>query len=103
MNVKAEMQKIPTQLLYGKEGVIVGHIPCIISCVCTLFSGCGGAIQCTVTGPRKYSYDLLQGGLELPCTYRFTILLTLFTELMVDHDKLLGKELYPAGVTIWQQ
>ena len=59
----------------------------------------GGGIQCTVPGSRKYSHDLLQGGLELPCTYRFAILLTLFTELMVDHDTLLhhllGKELGP--------
>ena len=59
---------------------------------------CGGAIQCTVTGPRNYTYDLLQGGLELPCTYQFTILLTLFTESMVDCDTLLGKELGPAGL-----
>ena len=58
----------------------------------------GDAIQCIVTGPRKYSYDLLQGGLELPCTYRFTILLTLFTESMVNRDTLLGKELGPADL-----
>ena len=28
-----------------------------------------GAINATVTGPRQYSQDLPQGGLELPCTY----------------------------------
>ena len=26
VNMKTGMQKIPTQLLYGKDGVIVGHI-----------------------------------------------------------------------------
>ena len=52
-----------------KDGIIIGHVPCTIPCVCTLFLRCGGAIQCTVTGPRKYTDDLLQGGLELPCTY----------------------------------
>ena len=70
MNCECESRnvKIPTQLLYGKDGIIVGHIPCTTSCACMLFLRRGGAIQCTVTGPRKYSYDLLQGGLELPCT-----------------------------------
>ena len=68
-----------TQLLYGKDGVIVGHIPRTISCACILFLRRGGAMQCTVAGPRKYSYDLLQGELELPCTYRFMILLILYT------------------------
>ena len=42
------------------------------SSVYTLLLRCGGAIQCTVTGPKKYSDDLLQGRLELPCTYQFT-------------------------------
>ena len=32
----------------------------------------GGTINATVTSPRQYSRDLPQGGLELPCTYRFT-------------------------------
>ena len=25
-----------------------------------------------VTGPRRYSHDLMQGGLEFPCKYKFT-------------------------------
>ena len=29
--------------------------PCAISCTCMLFLACDGAIQCIVTGPRKYS------------------------------------------------
>ena len=51
-----------------KDGIIIGHAPHTISCVCTLVLRCGG----TVTGLRKYSDDLLQGGLKLPCTYQFT-------------------------------
>ena len=62
----------PYAVALRKDGIIVGHVPRTISCVCTLFLRRGGAIQCTVTGPRKYSDDLLHGGLELPCTYRFT-------------------------------
>ena len=33
----------------------------------------GGFIVCVVTGPRQYSADLLQGGLEVLCCYTFKI------------------------------
>ena len=60
------------------------HIPRTISCACTLFLMRGGAIQsiAIATGPRKYSYDLLQGlrVREFPCMYRFMILLTLCSQ-----------------------
>ena len=62
----------PYTVALRKDDIIIGHVPCTISCACTLFLRHGGAIQCTVTGPRKYLDDLLQGELELPCTYRFT-------------------------------
>ena len=81
------------------------HIPRTISCACTLFLTRGGAIQAIqciaiATGPRKYSYDLLQGlrAWELPYMYQFMILLTLLTESMVDRDMLLGKELGPLNI-----
>ena len=54
-----------------KDGTTVGHVPRTISCICTLLLRRGGVIEATVTGPQ-YSQDLPQGGLELPCTYRFT-------------------------------
>ena len=50
----------------------VGHVPCTISCICTLFLRQGGVIDVTVTRPCRYSADLEQGGLEIPCRYRFT-------------------------------
>ena len=31
-----------------------------------------GNIKCTITGSRRYSIDLPQGGLELPCLYTFS-------------------------------
>ena len=31
----------------------------------------GSSISCTVTGPRRYSRDFPQGGLEVPCTLEF--------------------------------
>jgi len=51
--------------------VIVGHVPRIISMVCSIFIHWGGSIVCVVTGLRQYSADLLQGGLEVPCCYTF--------------------------------
>ena len=54
-----------------KDGSIVGHLPKRISRVCSLFLLRGGSILCTVVGGRRYSSDLVQGGLEIPCTLRF--------------------------------
>ncbi len=50
---------------------IVGHVPCHISAVCNFFIRRGGTIVCQVTGRRCRSSDLVQGGLEIPCSYTF--------------------------------
>ena len=50
----------------------IGHIPRSISALCHFFLRRNGTITCQVTGPRRYSDDLAQGGLEVPCTYTFT-------------------------------
>jgi len=50
---------------------IVGHTPRKISCSCTFFIRSGGVINCFTTGPRQYTRDLLQGGLDIPCHYIF--------------------------------
>lgn len=44
----------------------VGHLPKKISSTCSLFLR-NGRIQCKVTGSRRYSSDLVQGGMEIPC------------------------------------
>ena len=54
-----------------KHSVIIGHLPRKISRVCSLFLCRGGSITCTVTGTRRYSADLPQGGLEVPCLLLF--------------------------------
>ena len=51
--------------------VIVGHIPKKISPTFSLFLRRGGAIHCTVTGAKRYSADIEQGGLEVPCVLKF--------------------------------
>ena len=49
-----------------KAATIIGHLPRKLSKVCSLFLRRGGSIRSTVTGRRRYSSDLLQGGLEIP-------------------------------------
>ena len=48
------------------EERFVGHVPRQISAICSLFIRRGGTIRCTVTGSRRYSADLPQGGLNIP-------------------------------------
>ena len=55
-----------------RSGTKVGHLPKKISRVCSLFLLRGGSITCTVVGGRRYSSDLVQGGLEIPCTLHFS-------------------------------
>lgn len=52
-------------------GTIIGHLPRKISCVCSLYLRRNGSIYCRVTGSRRYSEDLEQGGLEIPCILTF--------------------------------
>ena len=51
--------------------VTVGHVPKRISSICSSFLWRGGTITCKITGTRRYSADLPQGGLEIPCQLRF--------------------------------
>ena len=69
-NVKGKLA-IPTIFMLLKSGVIVGHIPKKISATFSLFLRRGGAIHCTATGAKRYSADLEQGGLEVPCVLKF--------------------------------
>ena len=64
-------EAIDMQLLSRKMGIIIGHLPHKISRACSLFLRGGNEITCRVTGHRRYSVDLPQGGLEVPCILRF--------------------------------
>ena len=55
-----------------EDDSIVGHILRKISLVCLLFLWRGGSIACVITGTRRYSVDLPQGGLEISCKLLFT-------------------------------
>ena len=54
-----------------RKGTIVGHLPRKITRMCSLFLWRSGSITCTVTGHRRYSANLPQGGLEVPCSLLF--------------------------------
>ena len=50
---------------------VVGHNPREISKTCWMFlERDGSEIKCTVTGTKQRSV-LLEGGIEIPCTYTF--------------------------------
>ncbi len=53
------------------HSAIIGHIPRKISVTCSLFLRRGGSITCQITGSMRFSTDLVQGGLEVPCTLHF--------------------------------
>jgi hypothetical protein len=61
----------PYTVAIHKTGSTVGHVPRNISCLCTLFLRHGRTISCSVTGQRKRSEDLPQGGLKVPCLLKF--------------------------------
>lgn len=55
-----------------KDGTVVGHLPRKCTAVFSLFLRRSGTIVCRVNGSRRYSVDLPQGGLEVPCTLFFS-------------------------------
>ena len=63
-----ENYRDPFAVAVVRSGVIVGHVPRKILSICSMFLRRGGTISCRVTGGRRYSEDLPQGGLEVPCT-----------------------------------
>ena len=54
-----------------RGSTMVGHVPRKISAAYLLFLQRKGSIQCVITGARCYSSDLPQGGLEVPCVFKF--------------------------------
>ena len=61
----------------GTTGIVVGHVrlghvPRIISPIYSIFIRRGGTISCRANGSRRYSSDLPQGGLEVPCILTFS-------------------------------
>ena len=55
-----------------KDRSIIGHVPRKMSHACSMFLQRRGSITCPITGTRRYSVDLAQGGMEIPCKLFFT-------------------------------
>ncbi len=52
-------------------GVTIGHLPRKISRVCSIFLRRGGSMHCVASRGQRYSADLPQGGMEIPCKLHF--------------------------------
>ena len=52
-------------MLVIKDSIVVEHLPRKISAECSIFIDLGRRINCCVTGSRRYSQHLPQGGLEI--------------------------------------
>ena len=61
----------PYAVAVKRGSAVIGHVPRKISAACALFLRRKGTIRCTTTGSRRFSADLPQGGLEVPCTLIF--------------------------------
>jgi len=55
------------------DGAVIGHVPHIISAVCSAFLRRGSVIESEVTVVRQYSANLPQSGMEVPCKLIFTV------------------------------
>ena len=64
---ETENHRDPFAVAKARSGVTVRHIPRKISSTCSMFLRRGGMINCRVKGERRYSEDLSQRGLEVPC------------------------------------
>ena len=53
------------------EEEVVGHVPHYVFINTLLFIRRSGEVYCIVTGIRRHSRDLPQGGMEIPCKYHF--------------------------------
>lgn len=55
-----------------KDSHVVGHVPRAISTPCSIFMRKGGLITCEIIGRYRYSRDLPQGGMDVPCRLHFS-------------------------------
>ena len=77
--LSAKHEDDPQSLVHGKyafalinsESVIVGQLPKFMSKLAHFFVKHAGKIICEITGAKRYSSDLEQGGLEIPAKMIF--------------------------------
>ena len=55
------------------NATLVGHVPKKIRFMCNLFlRNVNNRITCVISGSRRYSSDLIKGGMKIPCTLIFS-------------------------------
>ena len=70
---EADNSSDPYVVAVIRMSAIVGYVPRRISAACSLFlQKDGSSIRSIITGSRRYSSDLPQGGLEVPCLLKFS-------------------------------
>ena len=57
--------------LINSESVTVGHLPKFMSKQAHFFIKHAGKIRCEITGSKRYSSDLVQGGFKIPAKIIF--------------------------------
>ena len=57
--------------LINSESVTASHLPKFMSKLARFFVKHAGKIRCEITGSKRYSSDLEQGGLEIPAKIIF--------------------------------
>ena len=57
--------------LINSDSVTVGHLPKFMSKLAHFFVKQAGKTKCEITGSKRYSSDLDQGGLEIPAKIMF--------------------------------
>ena len=66
--------KCTSAVINNHNGKTVAHVPKFLTKLTFFFLKDGSRLHITVAGPRRYSVDLKQGGLELPAGVCFTSL-----------------------------
>ena len=65
----AEIGSILTSEPKKRPGALVGHVPKFLSKLTFFFLKHGGTLTIKVTGERRCSFDLAQGGMEIPAEF----------------------------------
>ena len=70
----------------------MGHVPKFLSKLTYFFLKYGGTLSVKVTGERRFSYDLAQGGMEIPAEYVFkTENIDLYNQMKEKNIERVGK------------
>ena len=67
-----DMHAVAVKKVIDGSLTVMGHVPQRISSIYSILLRRGGTINCTIDGTRRYSSNIPQGGLEIPCVLTVT-------------------------------